>query len=72
MCVMENEIFIRSHSTGRYLSARGKWSGVRSSARAFPTVADAKSCSVEAGLDNAEIVIVREGLICMRVPIDGN
>jgi len=67
---MENEILIRSHSTGRYFNPHGSWSGVRASARAFPTVADARSCSVEAGLDNAEIVVVRQGLICMRVPIE--
>jgi hypothetical protein len=66
---MENEIHIRSKNTGRYWSSRGSWSALRSDALNFPTTAEAKTCCLEARLANAEIVVIRDALICMRVPV---
>ena len=67
---MENQIHIRSKNTGRYWNSRGSWSALRSDARNFPSAAEAKSYCVQVHLVNAEIVIVRDALICMRVPVD--
>jgi hypothetical protein len=66
---MGNEIHIRSNSTGRYLDVKGRWSALRDNARHFPTATDAKDCCVQECLVNVEIVVVRDALICMRVPV---
>jgi hypothetical protein len=66
---MENEIHIRSKNTGRYWSSGGSWAALRCDARNFPTTAEAKTYCLEARLTNAEIVVVRDALICMRVPV---
>ena len=66
---MDNEIHIRSNNTGRYLNPGGSWSALRCDARNFLTAAAAKSWCVQAGLVDVEIVVVRNALICMRVPV---
>jgi hypothetical protein len=66
---MGNEIHIRSKNTGRYWNSRGSWSALRRDAHNFPTAAEAQSYGVKARLVNAEIIVVRDALICMRVPV---
>jgi hypothetical protein len=66
---MDNEIHIRSNTTGRYLDSSGRWSALRDNARHFPTAAEARNCCVAERLANVEIVVVRDALICMRVPV---
>jgi hypothetical protein len=66
---MPNEVHIRSNSTGRYLNSDGRWSALRSDARDFLTATAAKNWCAETSLMNVEIVVVRDALICMRVPV---
>jgi len=66
---MGNEIHIRSNTTGRYLDPNGRWTALRDNACHFPTAADARKCCVQKRLANVEIVVVRDALICMRVPV---
>lgn len=69
---MGNEIHIRSNATGRYLDPDGRWSARRDNARHFPTSADARDWCAQECLVNVEIVVVRDALICMRVPVGEN
>jgi hypothetical protein len=69
---MGNEIHIRSNTTGRYLEPDGSWSALRADARHFSTSAEAKIWCVQECLVNVEIVVVRDALICMRVPVSEN
>ena len=66
---MENEIHIRSRNTGRYWNPRGSWSALRRDARNFLTAAEAKNYCVQRGLMDAEIIVIRDALICMRIPV---
>jgi hypothetical protein len=66
---MENEIHVRSNNTGRYLSADGSWSALRRDARNFSTAAEAQKWCAGKRMANVEIVVVRDALICMRVPV---
>jgi hypothetical protein len=66
---VQNEVHIRSNATGGYLNSNGSWSAVRSGAHDFLTVSTAnKWCATHQLLD-VEIVVVRESLICLRVPV---
>ena len=65
---MPKEVRIRSSNTGRYLCANGSWSALRCDARDFLTTIEAKNWCVQKGLTSVEIVVVRDALICMRVP----
>ncbi len=69
-CIMENEVHICLKNTARYLNHGGVWSGRRSDARKFPTTAEARSWCAEARLMNVEIVVIRDALICMRLPVE--
>ena len=66
---MDSQIHIRSKNTGRYLNPSGTWSGLRCDARKFLTAAEARSRCLQARLTNVEIVVIRDTLICMRVPV---
>lgn len=66
---MQNEVHIRSNATGRYLNQGGSWSAPRHSARTFLTVSEAKDWCVQERLANVEIIVVRDALVCMRVPL---
>jgi hypothetical protein len=66
---MENEIHIRSKNTGRYWNHRGSWSALRRDARNFSTAAEARDYCIETRVADAEIVVFRDALICMRVPV---
>jgi hypothetical protein len=66
---MENGIHVRSKHTGRYLNSGGSWSALRSDARLFPTAIEARNWCVQAKLANVEIVIFRDALIYLRVPM---
>ena len=67
--MMKNDVYIRSYSTGRYLMPLGGWSAVRTSAREFLSLSAARDWCVEGRLINVEIVVVRDELLCMRVPV---
>ena len=66
---MENGIHIRSNHTGRYLNPAGSWSPLRADARLFPTAIEARDWCVQAKLAHVEIVVVRDALIYLRVPV---
>jgi len=66
---MENEIHIRSKLTGRYLNPGGSRSALRADARSFLAATEAKDWCVQARLVNVEIIVVRDALICMRIPV---
>ena len=66
---MENQIHVRSKDTGHYLRSDGSWSALRVGARTFSTAMDARSWCAQAGVANVEIIVVRDALVCMRVPI---
>lgn len=66
---MPNEVHILSHTTGRYLNSGGSWSVLRCDARDFLTAVEAKDWCAQKRLVNVEVVVVRDALICMRVPV---
>jgi hypothetical protein len=66
---MDKDVHIRSHATGRYLTLEGGWSALRSDSRRFPTVIAARDWCVQEGLLGVEVVVVRDDLVCMRVPL---
>jgi hypothetical protein len=66
---MSNDVYIRSRTSARYLTAGGSWTASRKGSRNFLTVTLARDWCVQEALMNIEIVVVRENLICMRVPI---
>ena len=66
---MGNEVHIRSRNTKRYLNPDDAWSGLRCDARTFSTTEEAREWCVRKRLTNVEIVVVRDALICMRVPV---
>jgi hypothetical protein len=66
---MDKEIYIHSHTTGRYLDNDGNWSTRRSNGRQFPTISEARDWCVQENVTNAEILVVRDALVCMRVPL---
>ena len=67
---MNNEVHIRSCSTGRYWNASGAWTALRRQARKFSTITEARDCCVQEHLVNIEIVVLRGELMCMRVPFN--
>ncbi len=69
---MGNEVHIRSRNTGRYWHASGGWTALRHQARNFSTITDAKDWCVQERLVNIEIIVLRDALMCMRVPLGGS
>ena len=67
--IVQNDVHIRSHATGRYLKPTGNWSARRNDSLKFPTVTEAKDWCVREQLVNVEIVVVRDALICMRISV---
>ena len=64
-------MFISVHGRpGRYLKSGGKWCVLRQDARKFLTILEAKSGCIQEQLENVEIVVVRDELLCMRVPLN--
>ena len=64
---MENNVHIRS-STSQWHGA-DDWNDLRENARDFLTVSAARDWCVQQGMVNVEIVVVRNALICMRIPL---
>ena len=67
---MDSEVHIRSYTTGRYLHAAGGWTALRYHARRFCNVTEARDWCVRERLVNIEIIILRNSLLSMRVPVD--
>jgi hypothetical protein len=66
---VQNDVHIRSRTTGRYLNPTGSWSALRSNSLKFLTVTEARNWCGQEQLVNVEIVVVRDALICMRISI---
>ncbi len=66
---MQNDVHIRSNTTGRYLNPNGSWSGVRNDSLKFLTVTEAKGWCTAEQLVDVEIVVIRDSLICMRISV---
>jgi hypothetical protein len=66
--LMQNDVHVRSQVTGLYLNSRGSWSALKA-ARKFLTINDAKDWCAQEQPEKVEIVVVRDSLVCMRVPV---
>jgi hypothetical protein len=65
----KRDLYIRSNNTGRYLNSGGTWSALRCNARDFLTASAAKNWCIQQCLLDVEIFVVRDDLVCMRVPV---
>jgi hypothetical protein len=52
------------------LDGNGQWCGVKAGARNFVTISAARDCCALQVVDNVEIVVVRDALVCLRISIN--